>query len=134
MSAKGPLFLEFQSTRIEALRPTTAQAWSRFSGTESRFRGESQPQIPRGELIRHIRAERAIDRGRPRRSIDPRDRPPMRPFEIRRRENMRRFLGFVDDDIVDELAHRYPTCDWQLFRLLKAHPKALDYGHGGHRA
>lgn len=132
-TARGLTYLEFSPWRILALRPSPAAAWVKHQD-HPQWRGTALPDISLGELIRHIRAECSILAGVPRKAIAPDERPPARPYETRRRQNFARFLEQVPAEVQDELAHRYPARDWQLFRLLLVSPEAREACALGDRA
>jgi hypothetical protein len=132
-TSKGLLYLEFSPGSVVGLRPTPAQAWNKREHRPT-WRGTAFPSVHLGALIRHIRAERSINDGLSRKALPVKDRPPVRPYETRRRQNFARFLSEVPPAVEAELAHRYPSTDWPLFRLLLASPRAMETCHAGDRA
>ncbi len=132
-SDKGLLYLEFSEWRVTALRPEPAVAWVK-SREDARWRGAASPDVHLGELIRHVRAEDTIESGVPRTSLPKDDRPPMRPYETRRRKNFRRFLEPIPNEVQNELTKRFPHNDWPLFRLLLKSAYAREACATGDRA
>jgi hypothetical protein len=110
---KGPVYFEFTDHRAYAIRPLPARVWTTALDGPARWVGLRTLPFSLAGALRELRDE---DAGAP---------VPQRPYFVRRRANLRRFVAFIPARLQDELV-RWPHGAWGMYRLVSSSTAALE--------